>query len=306
MGRVLVATVFLDQTRADGGNYRHTKFSRSYLTRQPSPGHLFLAMYDEWFMNMHNFHDYLAARTQLAHAHEPDDPLHNPYTWTHKQDGTPVWAIMAQDPEKIQTFQVGMSGLDLAIPVVGHFDFNRLKSTSDDAETIELVDVGGGHGACLKQILERYPDLNPKKCVLQERSDVIEMAKASGLLPPQDVVLMHHDFQTEQPVKGAKAYFMRMILHDYADPVCVNILSHLARAMSPTSRVLICDMVLPQRVGEADFPAAVLDQAVMTMGGKERTELGFKKLFEAAGLELVKVWRVAGVPGGCVEGRLKK
>lgn len=99
---------------------------------------------------------------------------------------------------------------------------------------------------------------------------------------------------------------MRMIMHDYADPVCIKILSHLARAMSPASRVLVCDMVLPQRVGEADFPAAVLDQAVMTMGGKERTERGFRNLFEAAGLELAKVWRVPGVPGGCVEGKLKK
>jgi hypothetical protein len=105
---------------------------------------------------------------------------------------------------------------------------------------------------------------------------------------------------------GAKAYFMRMIMHDYADPVCVDILSHLARAMSLNSRVLVCDMVLPQRVGEADFPAAVLDQAVMTMGGKERTEAGFKSILESAGIELVQVWRVPGVPGACVEGRLKR
>jgi hypothetical protein len=99
---------------------------------------------------------------------------------------------------------------------------------------------------------------------------------------------------------------MRMIMHDYADAVCLYILSHLARAMSSDSRVLICDMVLPQRVGEADFPAAVLDQAVMTMGGKERTEAGFKGLFDGAGIELVQVWRVPGVPGACVEGRLKR
>jgi hypothetical protein len=105
---------------------------------------------------------------------------------------------------------------------------------------------------------------------------------------------------------GAKAYFMRMIMHDYADVVCIDILSYLARAMSPDSRLLVCDMVLPERVGEADFPAAVLDQAVMTMGGKERTEAGFKGLFEGAGIELVQVWRVPGVPGACVEGRLKR
>ena len=160
-----------------------------------------ICRYDEWFKNIHNFDDYLVARNQLAHAHEPDDPLYNPYTWTHKQDGTPVWAIMAQDPEKIQTFQVGMAGIDVAIPVVGHFDFSVLKSTAEDADKVELVDVGGGHGACLKQILVKHPELNPQKVILQDRPDVIEMAKGSSGLP-KDLVYMAHDFRTEQPVKG--------------------------------------------------------------------------------------------------------
>lgn len=99
---------------------------------------------------------------------------------------------------------------------------------------------------------------------------------------------------------------MRMILHDYADPVGIQILTRLAEAMSSKSRVLVCEMVLAPRVGEADFASAVLDQAVMTMGGKERTEAGFQKMFEAAGLELVQTWRAVGVPGGCVEARLKR
>jgi hypothetical protein len=296
-----VATGFLDQTRPDGGDYKHTKFSISYIvTPAPGPAKLFLSMYDQWFKNMHNFDDYLEAHNLLSHATEPDNPLHNPYTWTHKQEGTPVWTIMAQDPEKFANFQVAMSGLDAAIPVTGHFPFSSLVTHESKAQ---LVDVGGGHGAVLKQILSAHPDLDPKQVILQDRPEVIELAKSSGL--SVDVQLQAHDFMTEQPVKGAKAYFMRMILHDYPDPVCVEILGRLAEAMDAGSRLLVCEMVIPQRVGELDFPAAVLDQCVLSMGGKERTEAGFKKLFEAAGIELVKVWRVPGVPGACVEGRLK-
>lgn len=148
---------------------------------------------------MSKFPQYLAARNQLAHAVEPDDPLHNPYTWGSGQDGTPVWAIMAQDPERLQTFQTGLSGLDLAIPVVGHFDFSQLATTEEGR--VELVDVGGGHGACLKQILDKYPQLEAKKCILQDLPDVIKIAKSSGTLPP-DLVLMEHDFRSEQPVKS--------------------------------------------------------------------------------------------------------
>ncbi|KAM5354447.1 hypothetical protein ACJ41O_001096 [Fusarium nematophilum] len=304
MGRVLVASGFLDQTRPDGGEYKHTKFSLAYILDKPAPGHLFLAMYDEWFKHMHNFDDYLISKGKFE---EPQDPLHNPYTAYYKQEGTPVWAIMMQHPERFQAFQTGMAGLDVAIPVTGHFDFSSLKNTPEDETSgvVELVDVGGGEGVVLNKILEAHPELTPKNCVLQERAEVIQLARSKSTLP-SDVQLLEHDFMAEQPVKGAKAYFMRMILHDYADAVGIQILTRLAEAMSPESRVLICEMVLAPRVGEADFASAVLDQAVMTMGGKERTEAGFGKMLEAAGLELVRTWRVPGVPGGCVEGRLKK
>lgn len=93
-------------------------------------------------------------------------------------------------------------------------------------------------------------------------------------------------------------------MHDYSDEYCIRILKHLAEAMSADSRVLIADMVLPARVTEADLPAAVMDVCVMTMGGKERTEEGFKFILEAAGLELLKVWKASFGAGALVEARL--
>ncbi|KAF8847004.1 hypothetical protein BDZ45DRAFT_682149 [Acephala macrosclerotiorum] len=113
---------------------------------------------------------------------------------------------MPQDPSKIATFQVGMSGLDVAIPVMGHFDFSLLKNTSEE-HRVRLVDVGGGHGAVLKQVSDKHPELDAKNCVLQDLPDVIQMATASKALP-EDVVLVPHDFRAEQPVKGTTAYFM--------------------------------------------------------------------------------------------------
>ncbi|RSL68366.1 hypothetical protein CEP54_002842 [Fusarium duplospermum] len=267
IGRLLVASGFLDQIKPYGGEYKHTKFSLAYILDKPAPGHLFLAMYDEWFKHMHNFDDYLVSKDNFE---EPQDPLYNPYTAYYKQEGTPVWNIMMQHPERFQAFQ-----------------------------------TGGGEGLVLNKILEAHPDLTPMNCVLQERPEFIQLARSKGNLP-KSVQLLEHDFMEEQPIKGAKAYFMHMILHDYADETSARILSRLAEAMSLDSRVLICEMVLPPRVGEADFASAVLDQAAMTMGGKERTGKGFRRILEAAGLELVHTWRVPGVPGGCVEGRLKR
>lgn len=152
---------------------------------------------------MHAFDDYLASKG-LQNATEPDDPLHNPFTAYHNQDGVPVWAIMSQNAERFQTFQIGMAGIDLAVPVVGHFDFGLLKNSPEDAErgVVELVDVGGGHGAVLKKILDTHADLTPKSCVLQDRAEVIELSKTNGILP-DEVQRQEHDFMTEQPVKGS-------------------------------------------------------------------------------------------------------
>jgi hypothetical protein len=142
------------------------------------------------------FDDYIEA---TGKATEPDDVTKNPYTWRHKQDGKSVWEIMAQYPERIQTFQVGLAGQEADLPTVGYYDFSKLKT--EDEDRVELVDVGGGQGQSLLQILHAHPDLLPNKMVLQDNPDVIKLVKASHVLPDA-VVKMEHDFYTEQPVKG--------------------------------------------------------------------------------------------------------
>ena len=98
---------------------------------------------------------------------------------------------------------------------------------------------------------------------------------------------------------------MRFITHDYGDEAAINILTQVAKAMAPDSRILIGDQVIPERAGEADVSAAILDQMMLCIGGKERTEAGFKFLLENSGLELFKVHRVEGTAGALVEARLK-
>ena len=145
---------------------------------------------------MVSFDDYLK---ETGTATEPDDVTKNPYTWRHHQDGKTVWEIMAQFPERIQTFQIGLAGQEAAVPIVGYYDFSKLKTNEKDR--LEIVDVGGGQGQSLKLILDAHPDLSPSKMVLQDKPEIIKMAKESHVLP-DSVVKMEHDFYTEQPVKG--------------------------------------------------------------------------------------------------------
>lgn len=99
---------------------------------------------------------------------------------------------------------------------------------------------------------------------------------------------------------------MRRLLHDFYDPVCVTILRNTALAMGPTSRLLVCDMLVPDRVevgGSMDL--YWLDFCLLTISGKERKMDEFRAIFEEAGLEVVAVHPSRIGRTVVVEGRLK-
>ena len=75
--------------------------------------------------------------------------------------------------------------------------------------------------------------------------------KAAAELLPADVAsrltFQAHDFTQPQPVRGADAYLLRMILHDWPDDEAAKILRNIVAAMDDkaNSRLLIMDTVLP-------------------------------------------------------------
>ena len=151
--------------------------------------------HDEFLQTMVNFHDYLDARGNFE---EPSSLTKNPYSWRHNQDGKTTWEIMAQYPERMKIYQLGLANQDAILPVVGLYDFGKLNTT--DTRPI-MVDVGGGQGQSLVQILNHHQELAAEKMILQDLPAVIELAKTSEALP-KGVVKMTHDFFGEQPVKG--------------------------------------------------------------------------------------------------------
>lgn len=166
--------------------------------------------YDEFLQTMVNFPDYLDARGNLE---EPSSLTINPYSWRHNQDGKTTWEIMAQYPERMKAYQLGLGNQDANSPIVGLYDFGKL-NTSDSRPI--LVDVGGGQGQSLVKILDHHKELAAEKMILQDLPDVIELAKTSETLP-KGVVKMGHDFFREQPVKGWSVTLM--ILSKLLTPV---------------------------------------------------------------------------------------
>ena len=96
------------------------------------------------------------------------------------------------------------------------------------------------------------------------------------------------------------------MFHDYSDELCAKALNQIMPVMAADSRVLIADMLLPEIMTDKEAHTAALDVACMVMGGKERTEEDFRKLFASVGLEVVKIHRAPGAAAGVVEGKLKE
>ena len=154
-----------------------------------------------------------------------------------------------------------------------------------------FVDVGGGAGHGLDEFAAKVPAWKGR-LILQEQESVVTMAKKekdAGKLSPR-IEEMVHDFFAPQPVRGARAYYMRYILHDWPDDVCRTILGHLRDAMTPGySRILIHECVVADQ--GASWQHTALDLYMMALfATQERTEREWRALLESAGLKVTGIW----------------
>ncbi|GKZ23987.1 hypothetical protein AbraIFM66951_010240 [Aspergillus brasiliensis] len=149
-----------------------------------------------------------------------------------------------------------------------------------------LVDVGSSTGHDVSEFRRKWPEV-PGRLVVQDLPQVIETVRdLHGSITP-----MAHNFFTEQPVKGARVYYMHSVLHDWPDDVCGQILSNLIPAMRPGySKLLINEYVVPSL--DAHFETTSLDMIMMSIASGERTEKHWTTLIESAGLKVVKIWTV--------------
>jgi hypothetical protein len=149
------------------------------------------------------------------------------------------------------------------------------------------VDVGGGHGALLATIAEKFPNI---RGIVAERPEVAAGTKtylASRKLNSR-IEAAAVDFFETIPA-GADAYIMKHIIHDWDDARSSRILENCRKAMAPGGRVLIVDQVVSDRPEAALSKIADLEMLVMTSGGRERTEQEFDQLLRGAGLKMTRV-----------------
>ncbi|KAK4180909.1 O-methyltransferase-domain-containing protein [Triangularia setosa] len=239
--------------------------------------------------------------------HLPRDKSHTPYAFAKRQPDKTVFEIMNQSRELMGIFMEAMTmtqgfmachQLDNPLlPADEKYDFGWVWEGRNDQdgggedERVELVDVGGGAGHALSAILSWEKRLDPGRCVLQDREEVIAAVAPEGVL--EKVEKMGIDFHKGQPVKGARGYMLRRCLHDYGDRECVDILKRIEEVMEKDSKVLIVETVLVS--GESPPFSYALDLAMMGISGKERTLEEWEGIATEAGLRVGKVVMGRGI-----------
>jgi len=201
---------------------------------------------------------------------------------------------MQSDPVRSAIFNRAMAEQSLGVghEVARAYDFSRFDS---------VMDVGGGYGAVLRAILERYPALHGSVMDLPMLATQATAYLAAAGVADRAKYVGGNFF--EAVPEGAGAYVLKYIIHDWNDETCVNILKNIACSMTAESRLLIAECVLPDR--GVNVEAAWLDLIMLTFGGRERTEEQWRQIVEAAGLRLERTYRMPGRADGVVEAYLK-
>ena len=166
-----------------------------------------------------------------------------------------------------------------------------------------LVDMGGGVGRDLQAFKARFPD-HPSRLVLQDLPVVLDSVDDLG----SGIDIMRHDFLQEQPIKGARAYYLKNVLHDWPDEQVKEILHYIRNAMSEDSVLLVQETCLPET--GVSLLSAELDLVMMILySSLNRTQKQWTPLLESAGFDMIKVWRPRDfekAPGALFELRAKR
>ncbi|KAF8722834.1 hypothetical protein HU200_021963 [Digitaria exilis] len=153
-----------------------------------------------------------------------------------------------------------------------------------------LVDVGGGVGGAASAIASAFPSL---KCSVLDLPHVVAKAPSGS-----NVQFVAGDmFESIPP---ANAVFLKCILHDWNDDECIKILNNCKQAIASRDaggKVIIIDIVVGYKPSDVKLleTQVICDLDIMKIGGIERDEQEWKKIFHEAGFKDYTIMPVLGL-----------
>jgi hypothetical protein len=208
-------------------------------------------------------------------------------------NGQTFFEHVASDPKRSETmarFMKGIYGPEGPRIAVG-FPFGRFG---------RIIDIGGGPGHILADILRAQPEIKGAVFELPRTAEVARRFLTDHGLADRCEVFAGDFLEAVTP--GYDAYFIKSTLHDWDDEKSVQILRNIRNAMPAHGRVLVTEIVLEpgKPIGH---PHRFIDMEMMvSFGGKERTAEEFGDLLRRAGLHCEQVHPIEGSFFSVVEG----
>ena len=196
----------------------------------------------------------------------------------HQVFGRGFWEDLEAHPEIAASFDALMGAAGHGTP-----DPHVLVDPGDWKSVGTVVDVGGGTGALLAEVLRAQPHVRGTLVELPgpvARS--AEIFQAAGVA--DRVTTVAQSFFDQLP-SGADLYILKSVIHDWPDREATAILKRCAEASRPSGRVVVFTGAGP---GEEASPELLM---MVLVGGKARTLDEFREMARQAGLEVRSVGR---------------
>ncbi|MEQ9446557.1 MAG: methyltransferase [Rhodospirillaceae bacterium] len=174
---------------------------------------------------------------------------------------------------------------DASMALMSNAENTIIASAYPFGEATDVIDIGGGRGGLLAEILKLHTNL---KGILFDQSHVLsdpQFLKDANLM--DRCALVAGNFFSDVPAHH-DIYLLKRILHDWSDKAAVRILKNVKAALKPESRIAVIDAVI--QPGNASDPNKYLDVGIMALlDGRERTAEDFESLFTQAGLQILRI-----------------
>ena len=188
---------------------------------------------------------------------------------------------LERDPEAAQIFNQAMVDLTrlAAMDIARAYDFAGKR----------VMDVGGGYGELLAQILTTQPTargvlFDMPHAISRARDHLGERALA------ERCEFIAGDFFQSVP-SGCDVYLLKTVIHDWPDDQARDILRSCGRAMGPDARLLIIERLMPERLepsAENRALARVDLHMLVALGAQERTQAQMQALLHSANLTTLR------------------
>ena len=196
-----------------------------------------------------------------------------------KRHGAPLFEYLDRHPAEAALYNEAIEAFAQreAVALAERYDFRTAR---------RVLDVGGGRGGLLVELLSRFPHLSG---VMLERPTAAraahEMFLRAGLAGRCEAQV--GDFFVAIP-GGADLCILKHIVHSWDDETAVELLRRCREAVGQGGRVLIVEGILVRDGRRSLTNMLDLEMLVLCGPGHERTKPELRRLFTQAGLRLVE------------------